>query len=956
MDTYASAGQLSVSLDDVETTRLLLGEVPAAFHAGVHEILLIAFGLAVAQFVGTGGAPIGIDVEGHGRHEELAPDIDLSRTVGWFTTKYPVSLAVGGLSWAQVIAGEAALGAVIKDAKEQLRALPDPLTYGVLRYLNTDVELAGSDPPIGFNYLGRLGAAAAELSGDLWRISRTACRPPVRPPRCPCRWGTPWSSTPAPSTPTPARTCTPTGPGRPRRWITQVSRLSRLWFEALAGICAHVRSGGGGLTPSDIAPARLSQQQIDELQQQHRVGDVLPLTPLQQGLLFHASTAHDSDDDVYAVQLDFTVTGPLDPHRLREAVHTVVDRHPNLAARFCDQFDEPVQIIPAEPVAAWRYVDLDGGAAPTSMSRSRSSRCAPPNAPRSATWPTSRPFGSALIRTAADRHRFVLTNHHIVLDGWSMPILLGEIFASYHGQRLAAAVPYRRFVTWLADRDLQAARAAWREVLAGFDTPTLVGPPDRLGLGRRGVESARVPAETTRALSELARSCHTTVNTVLQAAFAQLLCWLTGQHDVAFGTAVSGRPAEMAGADSMVGLLINTVPVRATITPATTIADLLDQLQNAHNHTLEHQHLALPEIHRITGHEQLFDTLFVYENYPIDTTALAGVHELAITEFTNREYTHYPLTVQAQPGHELGLRVEYDTEVFDTASIQTLIERLQRVLVAITADPTRRLSSIDLLDEAEHARLDGWGNRAVLTQPTSTPVSIPVVFAAQVARTPEAVAITFEGRSMTYRRTRGGREPVGAPVGWPRCRARVQCVALLLSRSAEAVVAMLAVLKTGAAYLPIDPALPDARIEFLLADAAPITAITTADLRSRLDGYDVAGHRYQRPRHRHPTQHRTCRRRPRRHRLPHLHLGHHRCAQRGGHHPPQRHPTARLPGYRDGAGGRCGRNVTPWPSTSRCGRSWVHCSTAGGWWWCPIRWSAHRKSCMPYWSPNRSAS
>ena len=158
LDTYASAGHLSVSLDS-ETTRMLLGEVPAAFHAGIQDILLIAFGLAWAEFLGTGGAPIGIDVEGHGRAEELAADVDLSRTVGWFTTKYPVSLTVGGLGWAQVIAGEAALGTVIKDAKEQLRALPDPLTYGLLRYLNPDVELAGSDPPIGFNYLGRLGAA-----------------------------------------------------------------------------------------------------------------------------------------------------------------------------------------------------------------------------------------------------------------------------------------------------------------------------------------------------------------------------------------------------------------------------------------------------------------------------------------------------------------------------------------------------------------------------------------------------------------------------------------------------------------------------------------------------------------------------------------------------------------------------------------------------------------------------
>jgi non-ribosomal peptide synthetase component F len=272
------------------------------------------------------------------------------------------------------------------------------------------------------------------------------------------------------------------------------------------------------------------------------------------------------------------------------------------------------------------------------------------------------------------------------MDGWSIPILLGEIFASYNGERLPVAVSYRSFVTWLAGRDREAAHAAWREVLAGFDAPTLVGPPGRLGLGRRGVESFRVPEETTRAVSELARSCHTTVNIVLQGAWAQLLCWLTGQHDVAFGTAVSGRPAEVAGADSMVGLFISTVPVRARITATTTTADLLDQLQTVHNDTLEHQHLALSEINRITGQEQLFNTAFTYENYPVDTAALFGVNGLAITEFTAREYNHYPLTVQALPGVELGFRVEFDTDVFDAASIETLIGRLQRVLVAMTAD------------------------------------------------------------------------------------------------------------------------------------------------------------------------------------------------------------------------------------------------------------------------------
>nr|WP_232061697.1 non-ribosomal peptide synthetase [Mycobacterium xenopi] len=696
VDTFAAAGHLSASLD-TETTRMLLGAVPAAFHAGVNDILLIGFGLAVAQFVGADGAPIGIDVEGHGRHEELGADVDLSRTVGWFTTKYPVSLALDPLNWGQVVDGDAALGTLIKHAKEQLRALPDGLTYGLLRYLNPDIDLAASDPPVGFNYLGRLGSSAGELPDAGWQV---------------CQDG--WSLTGAAAAipmPLPhtvelnAGTLdTEAGPQLNAHWTwapsvldhTQVSRLSRLWFEALRGICAHVRAGGGGLTPSDIVPARLSQQQIDQLHRRHGIADVLPLTPLQRGLLFHACAAKGSDDDAYAVQLDFTIPGPLDPHRLREAVQTVVNRHPNLVARFCPQFDEPVQVIPAEPVAPWSYIALNGADADDQIERI----CA---AERAAVYHlTEQPaFRAALIRVAEDQHRFVITNHHIVLDGWSVPVLLREIFATYYGRRLTAPPPYRSFITWLAGRNLDDARAVWREVFDGFDTPTLVGPPDRLGLGRRNVESFLVPEQTTCAVTELARSRHITVNTVLQAAWAQLLMWLTGRHDVVFGAVVSGRPAEVAGAESMVGLLINTVPVRARITLTTTTAGLLDQLQRAHNDTLEHQHLPLSDIHRITGHDRLFDTVLVYENYPIDTADISSVDGVGITQLTVRDYYHYPLAVQAVPGRELDLRVQYRTDVFDAASIEILMGRFKAILAAMTADPTRPLSSMDLHDASQ---------------------------------------------------------------------------------------------------------------------------------------------------------------------------------------------------------------------------------------------------------------
>nr|WP_231996353.1 non-ribosomal peptide synthetase [Mycobacterium scrofulaceum] len=831
-DTYATAEHLTASLDG-ETARLLMNDAPAAFHAGVQDILLIAFALACAEFLGAGDATIALDVEGHGRDEELAADVDLSRTVGWFTTKYPVALSTGALAWPLVTGGDAGLGPIIKRAKEQVRALPDPLTYGLLRYLNT--TLTGPEPTIGFNYLGRLGGAHGadpEASNDLWLVSAdgsafTAAASAVSMPLM----HTVELSAVAVET--------DSGPQLNATWTwapsaldhAGVSRLNRLWFEALAGIGAHVARGGGGLTPSDIAPARLTQQQIDTLQRQYSIADILPLTPLQQGLLFHASTTQGFDDlaELYSVQLDFSVDGPLDPDRMRAAVQTVVDRHPNLAARFCAQ-DEPVQLIPVDPAPAWQYVEL--GDTEDADARIRQ-LCA---AERVAVCDLANPpaFRVALVRTAPDRHRIVVTNHHIVLDGWSTSILLQEMFAAYYGQRLPASTSYRRFVTWLADRDLEAAHTAWREVLAGFDTPTLVGSANRAGPGRRGEASYRFSERTTRALTELARSHHTTINTVLQAGWAQLLMWLTGQHDVVFGAAVSGRPTDLPGAESLVGLLINTVPVRATIGAATNTTELLNQLQQAHNRTLDHQHLALTAIHHITGHDQLFDTLFVYENYPVDTTAMAGAHEFAVTDMTTHESTHYPLTLEARTGEQLGVRVEYDTGIFDTGAIDTLITQLERVLKAMTADPTARLSALDLLGEPERARLAAWGNLASLDRP-ATPVSIPASFAAQVARTPDAVAVTCAGRSMTYREIDASANRLahllseqGAGPG--------RCVALLSARTADAIIGILAVLKAGAAYLPIDPALPRDRIEFMIADAAPIAAIATGGLADRLDG------------------------------------------------------------------------------------------------------------------------
>ncbi|WP_186246101.1 condensation domain-containing protein, partial [Mycobacterium simulans] len=812
VDTFVGAGQMSVSLD-VDTTRSLLGEVPAAFHAGVHDILLIAFGLAWTEFLGWPGVPIGIDVEGHGRDEDLGPDIDLSSTVGWFTSKYPVSLVVNRLDWRQVHDGAPALGAVIKDVKEQLRAVPEGLTYGLLRYLNTEVELAGPDPSIGFNYLGRLGVATDSAQPDeVWQIAGEG---PVFSD--PVREAIPMSLTHTVGL-NAVTVETKVGPRLLARWTwasskldrAEIARVNQLWFEALEGICAQVQSGGRGLTPSDVALAGLNQQQIDELERQYQIADILPLTPLQQGLLFHAQRRDDcrqGSTDPYLPQISIGLTGGIDRERLREAVQTVINRHPNVGARFViDRFPQPVQIILADPMVGWRYVDLAGK---EGQDEHIQQICADERV-AVADLAHKSPFRAALIRTAPEQYRLVVTNHHIVLDGWSLPILLREILASYDMQPLPTPAAYRSFVCWLAARDHDRARTVWGRLLSGLTAPTLVGPPDPLDLTSKDIKSFFLSEATTDALTRMARAHNTTVSTVLQAGWACLLNWLTGQQDVVFGMTVAGRPAELAGVESMVGLFINTVPVRATLTATTTTAQLLAQLQQNYHDTLEHQHLSLTDIHRVTGHDRLFDTLFVYENFPIDTAALLDGNDLTITEMTGRESTHYPLVLQALPGQELGFRVEFATDVFDDASICSLIDRLERVLVAMVADPQRRLSSVEVLDEAERAQLDAIGNRGVWAGVGPGWASIPELFAVQVRRSPEAIAVVCGDQRLTYReldaaadRLAGVLADAGVGPG--------DVVALLVQRSIAAVTAMLAVLKTGAAYVPIDVAHSEAR-------------------------------------------------------------------------------------------------------------------------------------------------
>ncbi|OLT26387.1 hypothetical protein BJF79_43545 [Actinomadura sp. CNU-125] len=392
-----------------------------------------------------------------------------------------------------------------------------------------------------------------------------------------------------------------------------VRELADAWFEALRGIAAHVAAGGGGHTPSDFPLVPLTRAQVGEAEEaQPGLADIWPLAPLQQGFFFHALL--DSGSDVYTAQLVLDFAGPLDVAALRAAGQALVDRHPGLRAAFVQTGDgDPLQIVLGAAAAPWQEIDLHG-ASDAEVRRVTAAERARPFA-------LDRPplLRFALLALGPGRHRLLLTTHHILLDGWSVPVLAAELLALYSGQRPPRTAPYKEHLAWLDAQDGDAARDAWRAALAGIDGPTLLAPA---AADRPPVLPEHVVLDLPDEPTAWARRHGLTPNTVVQGLWGLLLARLTGRDDVVFGATVSGRPPELSGAEQMVGLFINTLPVRVRLRETETLTETLTRLQDEQSGLFAHHHLGLGEIQRAAGTGPLFDTMTVFENYPLDASLL----------------------------------------------------------------------------------------------------------------------------------------------------------------------------------------------------------------------------------------------------------------------------------------------------------------------------------------------
>ncbi|MCG8914792.1 amino acid adenylation domain-containing protein [Actinokineospora sp. PR83] len=814
VDTASTTRTTSLRLPD-DLAADLLGPVAAAF-GGVAEVLLGALAIAVETVRPAGG--LLVDVEGHGRADVL-PGVDLSRTVGWFTAVHPLGIDLSGVDVGDALAGGRCAALVVKRVRDLLRAVPGGGTgYGVLRHAAGEFADAPV-PQVCFNHLGAL--TLPELDG--WALADAPAVP-----------GDHGDARPAHAVEV---TTLVTPDGGVAAHLTAavgavgldlVDELVAAWTAALRATAAHVSSVGGEVcaTPGDFPLVDLDQDRVDALQRRHgRLLDVLPLAPLQRGLFFHAQF-DDAETDVYTVQFGFDLHGPVDETALRTALAALVRRHPTLGAAFVPG-DRPLQVVPAEVTVPLEVHDLSGVADPAAeLARVQ-------DADRNSRFDLAAPplLRVALFHLGGERHRLTLTNHHILLDGWSMPIVATELFALY-GDPAAVLPPVRPFrdhLARLAALPPGAAEQAWREELASVREPTLLLPTER---PERTAEPRRVSVTVPMGpLDALARAHGLTPNTLVQGAWAVLLAKLTGRTEVTFGATVSGRPTDLDGAETMVGLFINTVPVVVELDPARPVLDSLAATQGRQAGLVPHQHLGLAEVQRVAGLGELFDTLVVFENYPLDPSALV-LPGAEVTGVDGVDATHYPLTLMAVPGTDLELRLGHRPDLVDADAARLLLDRLLRVLDALVADPAATPGDVDVLTAGERAQvLDGWNDTATEVPDTT----LTALLAEAAARTPEAEALVFEDRSLTYAEfdaeaNRLARLLVEHGAGPGRL------VAVAVPRSVELVVALHAVLRAGAAYLPIDPDYPADRIGFLLADGAPALLLTTPGLDSRLPG------------------------------------------------------------------------------------------------------------------------
>ncbi|MCA2207594.1 non-ribosomal peptide synthetase [Nocardia rosealba] len=723
-DTASTVRTFSVEIP-ADITRAVLTDLPARYRAGAEDGLLAALAMAVRSWRarrGVSASTTRVRLEGHGREESAVDGADLTRTVGWFTSMYPVALDLGEIDADSAWQPGAQTASVVKAVKEQLRAVPHRgIGFGILRYLDPATELAGSLGQVGFNYLGRI--STGDAADHSWLPTAD--------------WGEP-AADQDPQLPAAAvvdinAVAVGTEDGVLLRASfsyaslildeADVRELAEGWTSALTVLAEHLdHPAAGGLSPADVPLVDVTQAELDDWQRTRPgLSDVVPLAPLQLGLLFLAQV---SPTDPYLVQLAVEMTGAVDLDRLRRAAGAVLERHGILRTAFgTTTAGTPVGFVVEDVTVPWRVVDTDR-TDPHALLAAES---------RIGFDLTTAPLLRFTVYRGPVSLHLAVTAHHLLVDGWSMPLLMRELLVCYAADGAPTLLPhvrpYRDYLAWLADQDRTAALESWRAALDGHEPSLLTAtvPPTEAAPGH-GMSVVELSRDAAQELAGFAAATEVTVNTVFQAAWGLVLAGALGRDDVLFGAVVSGRPPQLDGVDGMVGLFANTIPVRVRIGEAVSLRELLSRVQSEQTALLGGHHLGLTDIQRVAGAGELFDTLMAYESYPVDTEGMRQAHGsidgLEIVDVQAANATHYPVAVGVEVGAGIRVGLQYRLEAIGADIAEALANRLRTVLDAIVHSPERTAG--DLLGTLARHRdpisdVAYW--RAVLTD---LPLELPL--------------------------------------------------------------------------------------------------------------------------------------------------------------------------------------------------------------------------------------
>ena len=610
-----------------------------------------------------------------------------------------------------------------------------------------------------------------------------------------------------------------------------IEALARDYQAEIEAIVAHcLDDEAGGLTPSDVPLARLTQAQLDALPVPAReIEDVYPLSPMQQGMLFHA--LHTPEAGHYLNQLSVPVEG-LDVARFKQAFAFVIARHAILRTSFVWDGDIPAPLQIVRKNVPLPVVELDW--------RDRTST--PQDIENLAIVERSQgfdltqaPLQQMIVVRLDDSHAHLIwTHHHLLMDGWSTAREIEDVFAYYLGEpMLPASDRYRDYIAWLQQQDKLASERFWKEKLQTLDEPTLL--VDTLSGGHRNRNTpkpdvpdtpqtkhaqahARLSFEATLRLTRFSQHERVTLNTLVQGAWLLLLHRYCGQSAVAFGATVAGRPADLPGSEDMLGLFINTLPVIQNLRPEQLVGAWLRELQDYNLALREHEHVPLYDIQRWAGRpgQALFNSIIVFENYPIDQALRQRSSAiLQFGEIGSVNPNNYALTVNVEVLEALHCTFVYKKELFEQQIIERLIDHWNQLLDGIAADASRPLADLELLTQDERAQIDAWSRGEDVPAASSC---LHQLIEARVREQPDATAVIYEDASLTYRELNARANQLARYLRTLGVGPDV-LVGLAVERSLEMVIGLLAILKAGGAYVPLDPSYPQERLAYMIEDA-----------------------------------------------------------------------------------------------------------------------------------------